>query len=90
MPEGAVQLNHSLEGVEPQSDGVSKLLFKDQEPVHAKMLIGADGYFSPTRQAVMHDEPPDFAVSARALPVIKSAGGALPASCDGGHASFRH
>ncbi|KAK9815182.1 hypothetical protein WJX73_010106 [Symbiochloris irregularis] len=61
LPEGVVQTSHQLEGVESCSDGASKLLFKDQPSVRAQLLIGADGYFSPTRQAVMQDEPPDFA-----------------------------
>ena len=31
-------------------------------PVHAKVLVGADGYFSAVRQQCLGDGPPDFAV----------------------------
>ena len=41
-----------------------KVHFDDgQPPVQAKVLIGADGYFSRIRKQCLNDGPPIFAVS---------------------------
>jgi 2-polyprenyl-6-methoxyphenol hydroxylase-like FAD-dependent oxidoreductase len=53
-----------FESYEEDSDGVN-LSFVGGEPgpVRAKVLIGADGYFSAVRQQCLQDGPPNFAVS---------------------------
>ena len=40
---------------------ISMLCFpQDGEEVHAKVLIGADGYFSDVRAQMLDDGPPEF------------------------------
>lgn len=43
-------------------DGVTLHFDRDQPPVHTKLLIGADGYFSKVRKQCLNDGPPQFAV----------------------------
>lgn len=43
-------------------DGVTLHFGRDQPPVHTKLLIGADGYFSKVRKQCLNDGPPQFAV----------------------------
>lgn len=47
--------------------GVTVHFDQDQPSVRAKILIGADGYFSKTRKKCLNDGPPAFAVSAQRL-----------------------
>lgn len=46
------------------ADGVILHFDRDQPSVRAKILIGADGYFSRIRKQCLNDGPPMFAVSA--------------------------
>lgn len=39
-------------------------------PVRAKVLVGADGYFSAVRQQCLGDGPPEFGV--RCLPAVQA------------------
>jgi 2-polyprenyl-6-methoxyphenol hydroxylase-like FAD-dependent oxidoreductase len=39
-------------------------------PVRAKVLVGADGYFSAVRQQCLGDGPPDFGVRCSKLPCM--------------------
>ena len=45
-----------------KEDGVTLHFDGDQPPVHTKLLIGADGYFSKVRKQCLNDGPPQFAV----------------------------
>ena len=49
---------------EDNEDGVTVHFDHGQPSVHAKVLIGADGYFSRVRKQCLNDGPPIFAVSA--------------------------
>ncbi len=52
-----------FESYEEDSEGVTvKFEGGEPGPVRAKVLIGADGYFSAVRQQCLDDGPPDFAV----------------------------
>ena len=44
-------------------DGVTIHFDRGQSSVHAKLLIGADGYFSRIRKQCLNDGPPMFSVS---------------------------
>jgi len=55
----AMQMRHYEEG----EDGVTLHFDRDQPPVHAKVLVGADGYFSKVRTQCLNDGPPTFNVS---------------------------
>ena len=48
---------------EADDSGVTVHFDQDQPPVRAKILIGADGYFSKPRRQCLDDGPPAFAVS---------------------------
>ena len=61
-------------------DGVTLHFDRDQPSVRAKILIGADGYFSRIRKQCLNDGPPMFAVSVMPL------GHALPCTDDQVHA----
>lgn len=54
-----------FEGYEEDAEGVT-VRFQGgvPSPVRAKVLIGADGFFSAVRQQCLGDGPPDFAVRA--------------------------
>ena len=54
-----MQVTHYTESAE----GVIIQFDRGQPPVHAKLLIGADGYFSHVRQQCLADGPPQFVVS---------------------------
>ena len=47
---------------EESSDGIKLHFDRGHPAVHAKLLIGADGYFSKIRQQCLNDGPPEFAV----------------------------
>ena len=47
---------------EEDQDGVTLHFDHDQPPVRAKVLVGADGYFSKVRTQCLNDGPPDFVV----------------------------
>lgn len=67
LPEGTVQFGQALSGFSQDDSGV-RLSFEGQPDVHAKFLIAADGYLSPTREILLNDGPPPFAVQAACLP----------------------
>ena len=48
---------------EEDAAGVTVHFDRGQPSVHAKVLIGADGYFSRIRKQCLNDGPPMFAVS---------------------------
>ena len=48
---------------EEDEDGVTLHFDRGQLPVHAKVLVGADGYFSKVRTQCLNDGPPTFNVS---------------------------
>ena len=58
---------------EEDEEGVTVHFDHGQPSVHAKILIGADGYFSRVRKQCLNDGPPMFAVSTHKCP------GTLPA-----------
>ncbi len=62
LPEGTVQFSHAFSGFSQDPDSV-RLQFPGQPDVQARFLVAADGYFSPIRQEVLADGPPQFAVS---------------------------
>ena len=52
-----------FDSYEEDSEGVTVRFVGDSPgPVRAKVLIGADGYFSAVREQCLADGPPDFAV----------------------------
>ncbi len=55
----SMQMRHYEEG----EDGVTLHFDRGQPPVHAKVLVGADGYFSKVRTQCLNDGPPTFNVS---------------------------
>ena len=61
LPEGTVQFGQALSSFSQDEDGV-RLSFEGQPDVHANFLVSADGYLSPTREALLGDGPPPFAV----------------------------
>lgn len=62
LPVGTVQESaHYLGYKELEGQGV-QLDFEDLPPVSARILIGADGYFSAVRNQCLGDGPPTFAV----------------------------
>ena len=52
---------------EEDENGVTVHFDRGQPSVRAKILIGADGYFSRVRKQCLNDGPPMFAVSALLL-----------------------
>lgn len=63
LPEGVLEVDHSLTHAQLSKDGHSAVLqFADGEAVQAKLLVAADGYFSAVRQSIVQDGPPEFAV----------------------------
>ena len=62
LPEGTVQFGHALESLSQDEGGV-RLTFSDQPEVRADYVVAADGYFSPTRESMLDDGPPEFQVS---------------------------
>ncbi len=55
-----------MKSYEETEDGVTLHFDHGQPPVHAKLVVGADGYFSKVRTQCLNDGPPDFVVSSRA------------------------
>lgn len=55
----AMQMRH----YEEDEDGVTLHFDRGQPAVHAKVLVGADGYFSKVRTQCLNDGPPTFNVS---------------------------
>ncbi len=53
-----LQLTH----YDSDKDGVTLHFDRGQPAVHAKVLVGADGYFSKVRAQCLDDGPPQFAV----------------------------
>ena len=54
---------------EESAEGVIMHFDRGQPPVCAKLLIGADGYFSHIRQQCLADGPPQFVVSPTNTPL---------------------
>ena len=48
---------------EEDEEGVTAYFGDGHAPVRAKLLLGADGYFSKVRSQCLDDGPPDFVVS---------------------------
>ncbi len=61
LPEGTVQFGHALSSFSQDEAGV-QLSFEGLPDVRAKFLVAADGYLSPTRETLLADGPPPFAV----------------------------
>ena len=61
LPEGTVEFGHAFTDLAEEADGLS-LTFENKPPVKAKYMVGADGYFSPVREILHHDGPPEFTV----------------------------
>ncbi|EIE25083.1 FAD/NAD(P)-binding domain-containing protein [Coccomyxa subellipsoidea C-169] len=62
LPPDTVVFDSRFESYEEDSEGVTvKFEGGEPGPVRAKVLIGADGYFSAVRQQCLDDGPPDFA-----------------------------
>ena len=58
-----MQMTHYAE----DEHGVTLHFDQDQTAVHAKLLVGADGYFSKVRSQCLNDGPPTFNVGALLL-----------------------
>ena len=58
-PIPVLQLTH----YDSDKDGVTLHFDRGQPAVHAKVLVGADGYFSKVRAQCLDDGPPQFAVN---------------------------
>ena len=58
-PRRVMQMRH----YEEDEEGVTLHFDCDQAPVRAKVLVGADGYFSKVRTQCLNDGPPAFNVS---------------------------
>ncbi len=56
---GMLQFTHC----DSDKDGVTLHFDRGQPSVHAKVLVGADGYFSKVRAQCLDDGPPQFAVN---------------------------
>ncbi len=54
-----LQLTH----YDADEDGVTLHFDQGQSTVRAKVVVGADGYFSKIRRQCLNDGPPQFAVS---------------------------
>ncbi|CAL8461953.1 g1484 [Coccomyxa elongata] len=62
LPPDDVVFNSRFDSYEEDSEGVTVRFVGDSPaPVRAKVLIGADGYFSAVREQCLGDGPPDFA-----------------------------
>ena len=61
LPAGTVEFGHAFTDFKEERDAVS-ISFEDRPPVQARFVVGADGYFSPVRKALLQDGPPEFAV----------------------------
>ncbi len=58
---------------EEDDKGIVLHFDRGQPPVHAKVLVGADGYFSKVRAQCLDDGPPTFNVSSLLLLTCTSA-----------------
>lgn len=54
-----MQMTHYVQ----DDHGVTLHFDREQPAVHAKLLVGADGYFSKVRTQCLDDGPPTFSVS---------------------------
>ncbi|KAL3154854.1 hypothetical protein ABBQ38_011396 [Trebouxia sp. C0009 RCD-2024] len=61
LPSGTVEFDKQMTGYDEDEDGVTLHFDRDQPSVRAKILIGADGYFSRIRKQCLNDGPPMFA-----------------------------
>ncbi|DBB12294.1 TPA: hypothetical protein ACH3X3_006390 [Trebouxia sp. C0006] len=60
LPAGTVQFDKQMRHYEEDEDGVTLHFDRGQPAVHAKVLVGADGYFSKVRTQCLNDGPPTF------------------------------
>ncbi|DBA89388.1 TPA: hypothetical protein ACH3X2_004747 [Trebouxia sp. C0005] len=60
LPPGTVHFDKQMRHYEEDEDGVTLHFDRGQLPVHAKVLVGADGYFSKVRTQCLNDGPPTF------------------------------
>ncbi|KAL3144420.1 hypothetical protein ABBQ32_004168 [Trebouxia sp. C0010 RCD-2024] len=61
LPSGTVEFDKQMTSYDEDADGVILHFDRDQPSVRAKILIGADGYFSRIRKQCLNDGPPMFA-----------------------------
>ena len=62
LPEGTVEFGHAFTDFKEDAEGLT-ISFENKPAVKAKYMVGADGYFSPIREKLLHDGPPEFTVS---------------------------
>ncbi|KAA6422787.1 MAG: Zeaxanthin epoxidase [Trebouxia sp. A1-2] len=60
LPAGVVEFDKQMKSYEETEDGVTLHFDHGQPPVHARLVVGADGYFSKVRTQCLNDGPPDF------------------------------
>lgn len=60
LPPDTVQFDKQMRHYEDDEDGVTLHFDRGQPSVHAKVLVGADGYFSKVRTQCLNDGPPTF------------------------------
>ncbi|CAL5227826.1 g10854 [Coccomyxa viridis] len=60
LPEGVVEFGKKFDRYSDEGDAGVHVHFKDGDEVQAKVLIGADGYFSGVRAQMLDDGPPEF------------------------------
>ncbi|KAL0018627.1 hypothetical protein WJX79_005682 [Trebouxia sp. C0005] len=61
LPPDLVEFDKQLTHYDSDKDGVTLHFDRGQPSVHAKVLVGADGYFSKVRAQCLDDGPPQFA-----------------------------
>lgn len=61
LPPDLVEFDKQLTHYDSDNDGVTLHFDRGQPPVHARVLVGADGYFSKVRAQCLDDGPPQFA-----------------------------
>ncbi|KAL0048045.1 hypothetical protein WJX82_006382 [Trebouxia sp. C0006] len=61
LPSELVEFDKQLTHYDSDKDGVTLHFDRGQPAVHAKVLVGADGYFSKVRAQCLDDGPPQFA-----------------------------
>ena len=69
LPDGTVQFGHAFSSFSEDADSV-RLQFPDQPDIRTRYVVAADGYFSPIREEVLADGPPQFAVRAHHSPPL--------------------
>eukprot|EP00884_Botryococcus_braunii_P001462 jgi/Botrbrau1/11316/Bobra.0038s0077.1 len=61
LPQGTVELGTKVTGYTKEEDETLSVNFEgEREAVRARILVGADGYFSRVREAMLGDGPPTF------------------------------